>query len=75
MRLNWGTPEHPIFDQNLKMTEYGVATLPIIPDGEWHEYTLPLSTSDHWTGTVNELWFDPITLWHAVVDVDWMKFE
>ena len=75
MRLNWGTPEHPIFDQNLKMTEYGVATLPIIPDDEWHEYTLPLSTSDHWTGTVNELWFDPITLWHAVVDVDWMKFE
>lgn len=75
LKLYWGTTDHPIFDRNLVISERNTQLQPIIPDGQWHEYVLPLSENPNWTGRVNELWFDPIDLHHAQVDVDWIRFR
>ncbi len=74
-KLYWGTVEHPIFDKSLTISEQNTMEQAVIADGEFHEYVFPLSTSSNWVGRVDELWFDPINLRHAVVDVDWIRFE
>ncbi len=73
-KLYWGTPELPIFSKDFVITEDPTAKTAVIPDGQWHDYALDLTTNPHWRGMVNELWFDPVPLSLAYVDIKWMRF-
>ncbi len=75
MTLRWGTPENPIFTKDLAMNNTVTAATAVIADGQFHEYTLALSGHPFWKGNVDELWFDPIPLSTAYVDIQWMRFE
>ena len=45
------------------------------PDGDWHTLSVPLVANPNWKGMVNEIWFDPVNLNMAYVDIAWMRFE
>ena len=76
MRLKWGTAERPIIRKDLSV-DFGnaVANAEVIADGDWHEYSLDLAGHADWKGQVNELWFEAINAEHAIVSIDWMKFD
>jgi len=77
MRLKWGTKDVPIIKNDLTVDFDGAAVVncPVKTDGEWYEYELPLEGNPDWKGEVNELWFEAVNARHAVVDIDWMRFE
>jgi len=76
MRLKWGTTAHPIIRPDLTVDYDGSRVCaPVKADGAWHEYELPLADDPAWCGAVDELWFEAINARHAVVDIDWMRFE
>ena len=75
MKLLWGTETTAIFSKDFVLTDANTAALPIQPDGEWHTYSVSLSANPNWTGKVNEIWFDPVNLNAAYVDVQWLRFE
>lgn len=75
MRLKWGTTDRPVIDSSLSVNQNrSVASCGVMPDGEWHTYTLDLSRSPDWRGDVNELWFEAVGATHVDVEIDWMKF-
>ena len=76
MRLKWGTAASPIIRKDLSVdTEHAVVSAPVVADGEWHEYSVDLAGNPAWTGDVNELWFEAINAKHAIVEIDWMRFD
>ena len=76
MRLKWGTAEQPIIRKDLSVDFVGaIASAPVKPDGEWHEYALDLAGNADWKGSVDELWFEAVNARHATVSIDWMRFE
>ena len=76
MRLKWGTAANPIIRSDLSVDfEKSVVAAPVVADGEWHEYALDLTKAPDWTGDVNELWFEAVNARHAIVEIDWMKFD
>jgi hypothetical protein len=75
MTLFWGTPEHPIFSKELTLNFDSTASIPVVVDGEFHDYSLVLEALPLWNGMVEELWLDPIPLSLAYVDIRWMRFE
>ncbi|MBR5840212.1 MAG: glycoside hydrolase family 99-like domain-containing protein [Victivallales bacterium] len=74
LKLIWGTPELPVFSKDFVISDKPVCSLPVKIDGEWHEYTLPVSENPYWKGMVEELWFDPADLSNAYVDIAEMEF-
>ena len=74
LKLIWGTPELPIFSKDFVISDKPVCAQPVKIDGEWHEYTLPVSENPYWKGMVDELWFDPANLSNAYVDIAEMEF-
>ena len=74
LKLIWGTPELPIFSKDFVISDKPVCGQPVKIDGEWHEYTLPVSENPYWKGMVDELWFDPANLSNAYVDIVEMEF-
>ena len=74
LKLIWGTPELPIFSKDFVISDKPVCSQPVKIDGEWHEYTLPVSENPYWKGMVEELWFDPADLSNAYVDIAEMEF-
>ena len=76
MRLKWGTAERPIIKKDLSVDfDKSVVSAPIVADGQWHEYAMDLAGNPEWTGSVNELWFEAVNAQHAIVEIDWMKFD
>jgi len=75
MKLLWGTETAPIFSKDFVLTEANTVALPIRPDGEWHTYFVSLAENPNWKGRVDEIWFDPVNLDAAYVDIAWMRFE
>jgi len=76
MRLKWGTTESPIIDKDLSVsTNRAIAASAIVADGRWHEYAIGLASHPDWKGMVNELWFEAVNAQHAIVEIDWMRFE
>ena len=76
MRLKWGTVDEPVIGNYHAVDfENRVASAPVVPDGQWHEYETDLSNVYDWSGDVNELWFEAVNAAAANVDIDWMRFE
>ena len=76
MRLKWGTTDEPIIGKGFVVDEKRcVASCPVVADGEWHEYELPLAGRSDWKGSVDELWFEAVNARHVRVAIDWMRFE
>ena len=76
MLLKWGTEDRPIIGPGLVVDrKRSVAGCPVTCDGEFHEYTLDLSSNPDWKGMVNELWLEACQVKHARVAIDWMRFE
>jgi hypothetical protein len=75
MKLLWGTDATPVFSKEFVLTEANTAALPVQTDGGWHTYSVPLAGNPNWRGQVDELWFDPVNLNAAYVDIQWMRFE
>ena len=76
MRLKWGTADEPIIGKGFVVDEkHCVASCPVVADGEWREYELPLAGRSDWKGSVDELWFEAVNARHARVAIDWMRFE
>lgn len=75
LKLLWGTETTPLFSKDFVVTDTNTAELPIQPDGEWHTLAVPLAANPNWKGMVNEIWFDPVNLNMAYVDIAWMRFE
>jgi hypothetical protein len=75
MKLLWGTENTPVFSKDFVLTDANTAALPIRPDGEWHTYSVSLADNPHWKDKVNEVWFDPVNLDAAYVDIKWLRFE
>ena len=74
-RLKWGNDERPIVSANYEVDEINSATVKINPDGEWHEYRIPLDAEKGWRGKIDELWFKAADIKHARVAIDRMRFE
>ena len=77
MRLKWGTKEQPIIGPGIVVDKWkrSVVGCPVTMDGEFHEYSLDLSSNPDWKGMVDELWFEACRTMHARVAIDWMRFE
>ena len=76
MRLKWGTATDPIIGVGNGVDfQECVASEPVNPDGEWHEYRMQLAGDPFWKGDIEELWFEGANITHAVIDIDWMRFE
>ena len=76
MRLKWGTADEPIIGKDLVIdSRRCVASCPVVADGAWHEYELPLAGRDDWKDDIDELWFEAANIMHARVAIDWMRFE
>ena len=76
MRLKWGTERCPVIGPGLVVDDNrSVAGCPVKADGEFHEYSLDLSSHPDWKGAVNELWFEACQIMQARVAIDWMRFE
>ena len=74
LKLIWGTSELPVFSKDFVISDKPVCSQPVKIDGEWREYTLPVSENPYWKGMVEELWFDPADLSNAYVDIAEMEF-
>ena len=75
VRLYFGTTEQPLIQEKLRIHREAAVSVPGILDGEWHEYTLDLTSNPLWSGMINELWFDPPQLYSTHVDIQWMKLS
>jgi len=72
-QLFWGTREEPQFSDEKYLN------FPIVPDGEWHEYELPVGEHPKWQGKdIRSLRLDPTT-WgtedSATMQIDWIVGE
>jgi hypothetical protein len=69
----WTTSEEPLFADN-KYLSFAVQ-----PDGQWHEYEIPVGTHEKWKGqAVRGIRLDPTTGGAAPgskVEIDWIKGE
>ena len=69
----WTTADEPEFAD----TKY--LNFPITPDGQWHEYTIPVGTHARWKGkTIRGIRLDPTTGGAkpgSKVEMDWIKGE
>ncbi len=69
----WTTSESPRFADDKHIT------YPVIPDGEWHEYEIPVGEHALWSGqTIRAIRLDPTTGGGeegAVVEIDWIVGE
>ena len=75
MRLKWGLDHTPIISKDFFVDDRHVFYAEVIPDGEWHEYEMPLYKTQDWNSNVNELWFEAINATNFEVYIDWMRFE
>jgi len=70
-QLFWTTSEEPQFSDN-KYLNFRIS-----PDGEWHEYTIPVATHDRWKGkAIRAIRLDPTTGGAqpgSKVEIDWIK--
>jgi hypothetical protein len=75
LKLLWGTETTPVFSKDFVLTDANTAALPVQTDGEWHTVSVSLAANPNWKGQVDEIWFDPVNLDAAYVDIKWMRFE
>jgi hypothetical protein len=72
-QLFWTTSEEPGFADNKYLN------FPVRPDGEWHEYTIPVGEHKMWKGkAVRALRLDPTTggaTKGSKVEIDWIRGE
>jgi hypothetical protein len=68
-QLYWGTKEAAFF------AEERVAVFPITPDGQWHEYRVPVGDHAQWRGhVISMIRLDPIQSGDPVtVEMDWVR--
>ena len=76
--IRWGSDENPLVVSGGKAGEVRVRMEPCVEfdpigDGEWHEYSIDLSSSPEWKGRVSEIWFDPHPVIYTEVEIDWIK--
>ncbi len=57
------------------MTDANTAALPIRPDGEWHTVSVTLAANPNWKDKADKIWFDPMNLDAAYVDIKWLRFK
>ncbi len=69
----WTTSESPGFADDKYVN------FPVIPDGEWHEYEIPVGTHDKWRGkAVRAIRLDPTTGGAqpgSTIEIDWIVGE
>ncbi len=69
----WATGEEPEFRDDKYLN------FPIVPDGEWHEYVIPVGEHAKWRGqTIIALRLDPTTggaTAGSTVSIDWIRGE
>ncbi|MDO5554945.1 MAG: glycoside hydrolase family 99-like domain-containing protein [Planctomycetia bacterium] len=70
----WGSEEHPIFCNGRVQREQSVS-LPVVVDGEFHDYIFPLAENPQWTGQVERFWFDPVNMSPGRAALDFIRFE
>jgi len=69
----WTTRTQPDFVAGYELS------FTLIPDGEFHEYEVPIRTSDKWKGTVTRLRLDPgegssrAVAEHAEIEIDYIR--
>jgi len=50
-------------------------TFPVVADGEFHTYTVDMTTNPRWSGTITGLRFDPTSEKGAKVEIAYIKFR
>ena len=70
MTLWFGSGTSPIFDGDFSLDTGMSVSQPVIIDGEYHDYTFDMTANPRWTGMIEELWFNPADLQHAIVDIE-----
>ncbi len=75
LSLLWGGEGNPLILPNNSITIENIASIVILPDGEWHEYTINLASHPRWKGSIDELWLDTPRLRLAYFDIPWMRLE
>ncbi|MDO4584956.1 MAG: alpha/beta fold hydrolase [Planctomycetia bacterium] len=74
-KIRWSRTDSPIFDENCVVREAQSMRIPILADGQFHEYVFPLEGDSEWKGEINALWFDPCNRKHAKVEIEWIQFQ
>lgn len=82
MRLSGGNPEGQLFwttDKEPAFADDKYLNFPVTPDGEWHEYVIPVGTHAKWKGQkIRAIRLDPTTggaLVGSRVDIDFIIGE
>ena len=82
MRLESGNPEGQLFWTTSKEPQFAdtrYLNFPIQPDGQWHEYTIPVGRHERWKGqAIRAIRLDPTTGGAkpgSRVEIDWIKGE
>lgn len=72
-QLFWTTSEEPNFEDDKYLN------FPVVPDGEWHEYEIPVADHANWKGrSIQAIRLDPTTGGAASgsrVEIDWIVGE
>jgi hypothetical protein len=72
-QLFWTTAEEPSFNDDKRVS------FPVVPDGEWHEYEIPVAEHPKWKDeTIHAIRFDPTSGGAAPgsrVEIDWIVGE
>ncbi|MDO4574684.1 MAG: glycoside hydrolase family 99-like domain-containing protein [Planctomycetia bacterium] len=74
-KIRWSRTDSPIFDEHCVVREIQSQKIPILADGEFHEYVFQLNDDAEWKGEINAIWFDPCNRTHAKVEIEWIQFQ
>lgn len=76
LTLWWGSDTSRIFDESFAIREENSQSMPVCVDGQWHEYSMDLSSNPQWMGQmINELWIDPVAMQFVDVSIDCIEFK
>ncbi len=82
MKLTSGNPEGQLFwttSEEPQFADTKYLNFAIVPDGEWHEYTIPVGKHERWRGkAIRGIRLDPTTGGAepgSKVEIDWVRGE
>lgn len=74
-QIIWGSTTDPLFNKDLVVQRDQSSVLPVKTDDQFHDYVFPVSGNSLWKGKINEIWFNPINLRDAEVEIDSFEFK
>jgi len=76
MRMDRGSEAQVFFSRPRGgMTEQRSVRFAVIPDHQWHIYTVDLSSNPRWRGTIGQIRIDPNQEEGSIVEIEYVRFK